>query len=92
MVFLFVDSPRVLDKWIVDVYDTDIIFWRVSQQSFLSNSIAPNNKTLLDIEIRVEDESSIWSLNDKLLVDKIESDLRKTGILKEEKIDNYKNY
>ncbi len=90
MVFLFIDSPRVLDKWIVDVYDTDIIFWRVSQQSFLSNTIAPTNKTLLNIEIRVEDESSTWMLNDEVLVDKIKSDLKKIGILKEEEIENYK--
>lgn len=90
MVFLFIDKPKIFDKWIIDVYDTDIIFWRISQQSFLSESVTPPNKTLLNIEIRVKENSSTWWLSDELLFNRVRSDLIKIGILNKQKIENYK--
>jgi protoporphyrinogen oxidase len=90
MIFLFIDSPKVLDEWIVDVYDSDIVFWRVSQQSFLSSSIVPKNKTLLNVEIRVRNESPIWEMSNEKIVEKIKLDLIKMYIIKNEKIENYK--
>jgi len=90
MVFLFIDSPKVFDRWIIDVYDHDVIFWRIAQQSFLSKTIVPSNKTLLSIEIRAKENSSTWLLDNSLIIDKVKSDLKKIGIIKEEKIDGYK--
>jgi len=90
MVFLFVDSTKVFDKWIIDVYDKDLIFWRISQQSFLSNTVVTPNKSLLCIEIRTTENSPVWILDNNEIFDKVKADLVKSQILTEEKIEGYK--
>lgn len=90
MVFLFVDTDNLFDRWIIDAYDNDVVFWRISQQSFLSNSVAPSKKTLLSIEIRVKDNEPTWALDDESIFDKVKLDLKRVGVLSNEKIDGFK--
>lgn len=90
MIFLFVDTEKLFDKWIIDSYDDDVVFWRISQQSFLSNSVTPPNKTLLSIEIRAKEDSSVWISDDETIYDRVISDLKKVKILQNEKIDGFK--
>jgi len=90
MVFLFIDKKLVFNNWIIDVFDKKINSWRISQQSYLSNSIAPKNKSLLNIEIRAKDEDSIWKLNDEDVYKIVCRELEQLKILNLEKIEGYK--
>jgi len=90
MVFLFVDDKRVFDNWIIDVFDKKISSWRIAQQSYLSDSIAPENKSLLSVEIRAKEDDSIWNLNDDGVYKIVCNELEKMKILNSEKIDGYK--
>jgi len=90
MNFLFIDSPKMYNKWIIDVYDNEFSSWRISQQSFLSKTVVPLNKTLLTVEIRIKANDLLWSKSDDFIFKKIKNDLEKMGILKGEKIDGYK--
>jgi len=90
MVFLIVDAPRLFDDWVITVYDTNLIIFRISQQSILSDKIAQKNKTLLCIEIRTLENDIISKINDDDLLHRVRNDLKKMGILKEEKIEEHK--
>jgi protoporphyrinogen oxidase len=86
MVFLVIDVPKLFDDWIITVYDTNLIIFRISQQSILSNEIVDKNKTLLCIEIRTIDGDNISKMSEVEIYQKIESDLTKMSILKNERI------
>lgn len=90
MLFLFVDLPIVYQNWIIDFYDKNIIFWRISQPTYLSKTIAPKNKSLLSIEIRVPDNNSLWKLVEEKIYAHVCKDLEKIGILDLQKIEKYK--
>lgn len=90
MIFLFVDSPRVYDGWIINIFDADVPFYRISQQSFLSDKVAPPKKSLLCIEIKCTENDDVWDKSDSSLFDSVTKNLRDMGILKNEKINNYK--
>ena len=90
MVFLLVDSPRLYDGWIINVYERDLIFARIAQQNFLSDSIAPIGKTLLSVEIKLSDNDPLWKLDESSLISRVKNDLTKAKILKGEKIEGFK--
>jgi len=88
--FLFVNSPRVFDGWVITVYDTYLPFFRVAQQNFLSDYITPPDKSLLSIEIKAGEDDQIWKMGESSLISHLEKNLKKAGILHEEKIEAYK--
>lgn len=90
MTFLFIDKPKVYNGWIINVFDKNFIFNRISQQNFLSDSIVPKGKTLLNIEIKLSESNPFWKLDESSIFERIKQDLGITGILKNEKIDGYK--
>ena len=90
MVFLFINSPRVFDGWVITVYDTFLPFFRVAQQNFLSDYISPPKKSLLSIESKASENDEIWKLNESALISYLEKNLKKAGILHGEKIEGYK--
>ena len=90
MVFLFIDTPKLYDSWVVIFYEKELSLARISQQNFLSTNVVPKGKTLLCVEIRARDEDPLWKANDSEIVKKVTSDLKKTKILTTEKIDGYK--
>lgn len=90
MVFLFVDIDFLYKGWIITFYDNDLIIFRISQQNFLSSEIAPKGKTLLCVEIQTSEANSYWTSDEKIIVKRVINDLKKTGILYNEKIDGYK--
>ena len=90
MVFLFIDTEKLFDRWIIDIYDNDLIFWRISQQSFLSNTVTPAKKTLVNVEIRTKENSDVWNLNDENIFKNVINDLKKIKIIGNEKIEGYK--
>lgn len=90
MLFLFIDLPIVYQNWIIDFYDKDIIFWRIAQPTYLSKTIAPKNKSLLSIEIRVSENNSLWKLDDEKIFTRISKDLKKIGIVDLQKIERFK--
>jgi len=89
MVFLFVDSPRLFDSWCLVVISSDLSFFRISQQNFLTPNLVPKGKTALTVEINSDDES-LWKLDDEALMSRIKNELTQIKILKNEKIDDYK--
>lgn len=90
MVFLFIDSPKLYDSWVINFYDDKLIFSRIAQQNFLSDTVCPKNKTLLSIEIRTTSKDHVWELNDNQIFENVKEDLIHIGVLKNEKIDGYK--
>lgn len=90
MVFLLIDSPQLYNSWVVIFYKKELIFSRIAQQNFLSKHVTPKDKTLISVEIRVSESDSTWNFSDSEIIHKVESDLKKTKIIRNEKIDGFK--
>ena len=90
MVFLLIDSPKIFDRWILDVFDPKAVFFRIAQQTFLSKNVAPPNKSLISVEIRSNDNDSLWTKDNQVIVKEVEQSLREIKLLKNEKIDGSK--
>ena len=90
MVVLLIDTKKLFDGWILDIYDSSVSFFRMAQQSFLSNKIAPENKTLLNVEIKIDEKNILGAKKDTEIYQKVIEDLKKLKILKNEKIVDYK--
>lgn len=90
MVFLFVDSRKLFNGWLVSIFDPNIPFFRLSQQNYLSSNVSPENKTLLTAEIRLEKENEMWNKSDKEIEEIVEKHLREMKILSNRKIDGHK--
>lgn len=82
MVSLFVDNPRLFDGWLLSVFDNEIPFFRISQQSYLSSFVAPKNKSLITIEMRTQKDDELWKKNENELSQIVEKNLREMDILK----------
>jgi protoporphyrinogen oxidase len=89
--FIFVDAPKVFDGWVITVYDTDLPFFRIAQQNFLSDHVTPSNKSLLSVESKVTEGDYLWEISDKEYFKIIEKKLRESSILSDEKIEGFKN-
>ena len=87
LVYLLVDTPKLFDGWILDIYDLTIPFFRITQQTFLSSNVAPKNKTLLCCEMRARDEDKFWNMEDKLLFEETRTNLNKIFNLDKIEID-----
>lgn len=92
MLFLFVDSKKLFDGWLLNIFDSRIPFFRISQQNYLSSEVSPKDKTLLSIEIRSSGKSKndLWNVDDQTIVKTIKNNLKKIGLINDEKIDGYK--
>ena len=88
--FLMIDAPKVFDGWLIQVYDTDLIFFRITQQNFLSDNVSPPEKSLLCVEVKCTENDYIWTIDESEIFSRIKSDLEKTKILTNKKIFNYK--
>ena len=87
LVYLLVDTSKLFDGWILDIYDLSIPFFRITQQTFLSSNVAPRNKTLLCCEMRAKSDDSFWSMSDELLFKQAKNNLKKIFNLDNTKID-----
>jgi len=90
MIFLFVNTHRVFDGWIVNIYDPEIIFFRISQQNYLSKEIAPKGKSLITVEIKCNASDEIWNKSESEIFIQVKSDLSKTCFFPVAKIEDYK--
>ncbi len=90
MVFLIIDKSNLYNHWLTKVYGKDMILFRISNQSFLSDKIAPLGKTLLCIEIRTKENDRIEKLQESKLINQVKQNLQKIRILKNNKVDEYK--
>jgi protoporphyrinogen oxidase len=90
MIFLFIDSKKLFNGWLVSIFDTKIPFFRLSQQNFLSEKISPKNKTLLTAEIRLDENNELWGKDDNEIKILVENNLKKMNILKNEKVEGFK--
>lgn len=90
MVFLGINSSKLFDGWIMNVYDPNISFFRISQQSYLSDKVCPQGKSLLCLEIKVRDEQGLWNSDDEEIIVRIKNDLQKMKILTTQSIDDFK--
>ena len=75
--FLIFDTEKLFDGWIINIYDPDLIFFRLSQQNFLSSDITPIGKSLLTVEIKCKSSDEIWQIDNDEILSKISSDLKK---------------
>jgi len=90
IIFLLIDTPRLYDSWVVNFYDTNLSFFRIAQQNFLSESVAPKGKSALSVEIKSYEQDPLWNMNDDSIFSRVKSDLEKIKILNGEKIDGFK--
>ena len=90
MVFLFIDTPKLFDGWLISVFDSTLPFFRLSQQNYLSKDISPKNKTLLTAEIRSEDTDQLWQKDEKEIAKIVEKNLREMNLLNDNKIEGHK--
>jgi len=90
IVFLMINTPKVFDGWVISVYDPDLVFFRITQQNFLSNDIAPPKKSLLCVEIKCTEHEDIWKMKESEIFSNIKNDLNKIKNLDTKKIYNYK--
>ncbi len=90
ILFLLIDTPRLYDSWVVNFYDTDLSFFRIAQQNFLSESVAPKGKSLLSVEIKSSEQDPLWNMDDDSIFTRVKSDLEKIKILNGQKIDGFK--
>jgi len=90
MIFLFVDSPRVFDGWVITVYDKHLPFFRIAQQNFLSKNVSPPGKSLISVEIKSKEDDQLWKLDESALISNVKENLENTHILRSEKIEGYK--
>jgi len=86
MVFLLIDKPMLIDRWIVTMYDLKSIIFRISQQNYLSEDICPKNTTLLCIEMQTTKDDSFETLENSKILELVKKELERIKILNEEKI------
>jgi protoporphyrinogen oxidase len=90
MIFLMIDSIQNKKFWIMNVFDPKKIFYRISQQNFLSKETIPPNKSALCIEIRCSEEDEIWNKNDEDIICKVKSELESMNFFNLNNIENQK--
>ena len=77
LVFLLVDTPKLFDGWVLDIYDLSIPFFRITQQTFLSSGVAPKNKSLLCFEMRSKQNDNLWSFDEHYFFELAKSNFQK---------------
>ena len=77
LVFLLVDTPKLFDGWVLDIYDLSIPFFRITQQTFLSPGVAPKNKSLLCFEMRSKQNDNLWSYDEHYFFELAKSNFQK---------------
>jgi protoporphyrinogen oxidase len=90
MVFLFVDDPSLFDAWIINSFNPKLVFFRISQQTRLSKFVAPKNKSLICVEIRISNDDPLWEANDDFIFKRTIDDLKISKILNNQTIDGFK--
>ena len=90
MVFLMFDSVQKEKFWIINIFDPKKIFFRISQQNFLSKDTIPPNKSALCVEIRCAEKEPIWNKTDEEIFCQVESDLRTMDIFNLDEVEGYK--
>lgn len=80
--YVVVGKPRLFnDNWIFFPED-EFIFNRLSEQKGFSESMIPEDKTVLTVEITCETNNEIYNASKEDLFKKVITDLEKAGILK----------
>ena len=90
LVFLLVDTPKLFDGWVLDIYDLSIPFFRITQQTFLSSGVAPKNKSLLCFEMRSKQNDDLWPLDEHYFFELAKSNFQKIFQLGNIQIDELK--
>lgn len=90
MVFLCIDNPQLFDGWIINVFDTDLPFFRLAQQSYLSKSVVPAGKSLLSVELRLDEQNPIWLQDDSEIINKIIQSLSDIHLVNQNEIEGFK--
>lgn len=90
LIIFFIDQPKIVDWWLMTNYDTNFSFFRITQQNYLSDEIAPSGKSLLCIEINTKENKKLWDLDESELITIIKNDLKQMKILNVEKIESHK--
>jgi len=78
IIFLLFESEKLFDGWLINIYDSNLIFFRLSQQNFLSPDVTPKGITMLTVEIKCDSDDEVWKMNDEVLLSKIKNDLKKS--------------
>ncbi len=90
MTFLCVGVERIYDGWVIGDFDNDKMFFRMSQQSFLSLDIAPKGKSLLCVETRCQSDYPLWRASDNTVAESIIKELKNLKILKDVPVEHSK--
>ena len=90
MIFLMIDSIQNKKFWIMNIFDPKKIFYRISQQNFLSKETIPPNKSVLCIEIRCSEEDEVWNKNDDDIIYQVKTELESMNYFNLNNIENQK--
>lgn len=90
MIYFFVNLEKIFDGWIINIFDPNLIFSRISQQNYLSKHIAPEGKSLLAIEIKCNPTDEVWESSDEKISIVVKNDLEKMNFFDCQKIYDYK--
>lgn len=90
MVFLFINDPKIVNWWVLTNYDTNLPFFRITHQNFLSHFVCPPGKSLLCVEMKAKDNEELWNLDESEIIKKIKDGFSKMGILDISKIEGHK--
>ena len=88
VVYLIIDTPKIMDDIWIFFLDKEVIFNRVSEQKRFSKFTVPEDKTALMVELTAEVGDKVWNYSSKELVEIVIRDLKKIGLLKDEKIED----
>ncbi len=81
MVYLIIDKPIVSD-WSWCYFPSEkFIFSRIHEPKLWSESLAPEGKTLLSVEIFCDHMDSRWNMDDALIIGKVKDALKVVGLL-----------
>jgi protoporphyrinogen oxidase len=90
LIYLFINHPKIVDWWLIQNYEKNFCFFRITHQNYLSDCISPTGKSLLCVEINTNDNLELWDLDDEKIFEKINSDLKKMKLFNIKLIENFK--
>ena len=86
IIYLTIDTPKLMDDAWIFCLDNEVMFNRVAEQKAFGEFTIPKDKTVLMIDLTAKVGDNTWNQSDEELINSVINDLKKIGVLKEEKI------
>jgi protoporphyrinogen oxidase len=90
MIFLCMNNFKLFDGWIMNIFDSELPYFRLAQQNYLSSTVAPKGKSILSVELRLDEENPIWAQDDSKIINTVIQSLDDKKIIDKKQIDIFK--